>query len=195
MLEAEEKTFINSVIGLDINNINIADYYDAKYCIENLNIKPDYIINCAAYTDTNACQDNSDGTLTSYRANVLGAKNLADICLELNIKLIHISTDYVSSQYRTAQTFEFPINTYGLHKLLGEKYIELCFKHKPKSYMIIRTSWLYGPNSNNKTFIHKFIKNCHNALSTGTNTVYVTDECFGRPTSTIYLSSFISKAI
>lgn len=191
----DDNPSINTVCGLDINDIDIANYVDLNYCLTHkLSFKPDYIINCAAFTDTVACQDNSTGTLASYRANVIGVKNLAEMCAHMNIKLIHISTDYVTSQYRTSNTHEFPINTYGLHKLLGEKYVELAFNNKPENYMILRTSWLYGSNSN-KTFIHKFIRNCYNALNSDEKTVYVTNECYGRPTSTVFLSSFILKTI
>jgi len=83
---------------------------------------------------------------------------------------------------------EFPVNMYGLHKLLGEKMIEIAFSKKPKNYMILRTSWLYG--NSEASFPVKFLKSCLEKRE-----VRVVDDCFGRPTSVQYLARFIASAI
>ena len=70
---------------LDISNSELVD----KYITSN---SPDYVINSAAYTQVDACETNYD---LAYASNALGPRNLAIKCQQLNIPLIHISTDYV----------------------------------------------------------------------------------------------------
>ena len=108
---------------------------------------------------------------------------------------MHVSTDYVFSENSKLKIIpgineivEFPVNMYGLHKLLGEKMIELAFAKKPKNYMILRTSWLYG--NSEASFPMKFLKSCLEKRE-----VHVVDDCFGRPTSVQYLARFIASAI
>ena len=171
---------------------------------------PDIVINCAAFTDTTACETPA-GYIPSYQANALGPKHLAEACAASGIKLIHISTDYVYSHYQdVANGFEepFPSNIYGLHKLLGEKFVESAYVHAPTKFLILRTSWLFGPSKTCKTFVHKVICNAIKSvaqfklyekqgkpLPTPVPTVSAVDNCFGRPTSVWYLSSCIANAI
>lgn len=131
----------------------------------------------------------------SYRANVIGPKSIAEACAWHGAKLVHISTDYVFSEFSETsiapginKIVEFPVNIYGLHKLLGEKMIEIAFAKKPKDYMILRTSWLYG--NSETSFPVKFLKSCIEKKE-----VHVVDDCFGRPTSVQYLARFIASAI
>lgn len=102
--------------------------------------------------------------------------------------MIHISTDYVFSEKSgEVPDDEFPVNEYGLHKLLGEKMIESIFGACSPNFMILRTSWLYGNSL--MSFPMKFLKNCINTSQTTDSSdsivknVEVVDDCFGRPTS------------
>lgn len=70
---------------LDITNKQIVNEKIGK-------IEPDIVINAAAYTNVDACEKNYDD---AYKVNALGPKNLAKVCKELDIPLVHISTDYV----------------------------------------------------------------------------------------------------
>lgn len=203
---------INSVWGTTINDLNIAEYGATSARLgDDRYIKPDIVINCAAYTNTAKCGDMTGGYQASYLANVLGPRFLAQSCAYRKCKLIHISTDYVYSQM-IGDTVDFniecPANIYGCHKLLGEKYVEEAFAKRPKDYLICRTSWLYGPNSHNKTFISKFLLNCYKSLADGwlyneslkkdpvfKVPVHVQKNTAGRPTSTWFLSGFILNAI
>ena len=150
----------------------------------------DYIVNCAAVTDTNYCNTN-EGMKDSFNVNCLGVKNLAEICREFDIHLIHVSTDYVHSEYSTKDNDEFPVNVYGLHKLLGEKYIVETIKDITK-YSIIRCSWLYGMTDRKKNFVDKIVEFANNSKN---GTIKVVNDCFGRPSSVEYVSEFISKCI
>lgn len=140
-----------------------------------------FCVNCAAYTDVEAAEkDNKE----AFLINVEGAKNVADTCREKNIKLIHISTDYVfDGKKRTPYTISDktnPINEYGKSKLKGE----YCIKEALKEHYIIRTSWLYSVYGRNffKTIVKRIGEN---------NSLKVTTEEIGTPTSCIDLSHFI----
>jgi dTDP-4-dehydrorhamnose reductase len=110
-----------------------------KYCEVN-NIK--VIINCAAYTAVDKAESEKE---LANRVNHLAVKYLAEISKEKNIKLIHISTDYVfdGKNYKpyTEEDKTNPNGIYGATKLAGEKaMIEI----NPSNSIIIRTSWVYS---------------------------------------------------
>ncbi|UWD48944.1 dTDP-4-dehydrorhamnose reductase [Clostridioides difficile] len=160
---------------LDISNQTNVD----SFIVYN---KPDVIINCAAYTKVDECEDNIE---TAYKINALGARNLAIASEKVSAKLVHISTDYVFNgiskhPYREDNKTE-PNSVYGNSKLMGEKFVEQ-FSHK---YFILRTAWLYG-NGNN--FVKTMIK-----LSSENKEVNIVDDQFGSPTSTVDLARVIIK--
>ncbi|MCC0663379.1 MULTISPECIES: dTDP-4-dehydrorhamnose reductase [unclassified Clostridioides] len=160
---------------LDISNqINVDDFI--------LYNKPDVVINCAAYTKVDVCEDNIE---IAYKINALGAKNLAIASERVNAKLVHISTDYVFNgfskyPYREDNKTE-PNSVYGKSKLMGEKFVEQ-FSHK---YFILRTAWLYGDGNN---FVKTMIK-----LSLENKEVNVVNDQFGSPTSTVDLAKVIIR--
>ena len=115
---------------------------------------PDYIVNCAAYTNVEKAEDDVYG---AFKVNLMGVKNLVDICEEYNIALIHISTDYVYKSkigpINEDDQIE-PINIYGESKRDGELQI---INSNLKNWYIFRTSWLYSEYDNN--FVTKMITN------------------------------------
>jgi dTDP-4-dehydrorhamnose reductase len=139
------------VFGVDIDELDIADLNSARKYI--LNIKPNVIINCAAYTNVDGCETNED---MAFKANAIGPRNLAIISEEIRAKLIHISTDYVfqgngSKPYREYDIPK-PNSVYGNTKYLGEEYVkQFCSR-----YFIVRTAWLYGYYG--KNFVKTIIK-------------------------------------
>ncbi|MBC7914351.1 MAG: dTDP-4-dehydrorhamnose reductase, partial [Pyrinomonadaceae bacterium] len=108
--------------------------------------KPAYCINCAAYTAVDKAEDEGD---LAKKINRDGAANLARICKQTGITLIHVSTDFVFAGNITKLLNENdpaePINVYGLTKLEGEQAIidSAC------NHYILRTSWLYSEYGNN----------------------------------------------
>jgi dTDP-4-dehydrorhamnose reductase len=116
--------------------------------VENFFIgtKPQYCINCAAYTAVDKAEGEQEMAML---VNGESVGHLAAICKKYDTKLIHISTDYVFDGEREVPYKEEdgtnPINTYGASKLLGE---QLCTKENKES-MIIRTSWVYSSFGNN----------------------------------------------
>ena len=147
--------------------------------------KPDIVINSAAYTDVDGCEENKD---LAYAVNGEGVRNLALACREVDCALLHISTDYVfdgTARDPIAEDGEIgPISVYGKSKLEGEKAIlEILDK-----YFIVRTAWLYGINGRNfpKTML-ELAKN-HSEITV------VYDEV-GTPTYTPDLAYGISQLI
>lgn len=205
---------IKTVRGI-ADALSLVDSLADEYVVDSRYVYPDIVINCAAYTDTAGCQKNSQAEI-SYALNCALPKKLAKICCgNKPIKLIHVSTDYVYSEYSRFNEYnqEFPVNVYGLQKLLGEKLIieEFNKKHSTKdNYLIVRTSWLFSSEKTNKhTFITKFANACINKICEHSSEIEdylfyvgsdkpifdidVTDNQ-GFPTSVEFLSRFIVKA-
>ncbi|AOC95303.1 dTDP-4-dehydrorhamnose reductase [Flavobacterium anhuiense] len=109
-------------------------------------ICPDIIFNCGAYTAVDKAESERD---LAFRINHEAVKLIAKYCAEHDVKLIHISTDYVfdgsSSVALNEEAKTSPINVYGESKLTGEI---ACLKENRES-IIIRTSWVYSKFGNN----------------------------------------------
>ncbi len=123
---------------------NILDEEGLKTLFEEH--KPQYAINCAAYTAVDKAEDDVD---TARKVNKDGAANLALLCKTYGTTLVHVSTDFVFEGNTTQPLVETdhaaPINIYGLTKLEGEQAVaELLPEH-----YILRTSWLYSEYGNN----------------------------------------------
>lgn len=133
----------------------------------------DYCINCAAYTAVDKAEMEQK---KAYDVNVHGVENLAHACKKNNVKLIHISTDFVfDGKSKTPYTEESqtnPISVYGRTKLEGEKKVIDIMDN----YIIIRTSWLYSEH--NENFMNKMLN-----LSQTKNKVKVICDQTGSPTS------------
>ncbi|WP_238903682.1 dTDP-4-dehydrorhamnose reductase [Clostridium sp. YIM B02506] len=139
------------IIGVDVDVLDITDINAVRSYLTD--VKPEIIINCAAYTNVDACESNED---LAFKINALGPRNLAIISNEVNAKVVHVSTDYVFSGEGTVPFKEYdetiPVSVYGKTKLAGEKFVrEIADK-----YYIIRTAWLYGYEGNN--FVYTIIK-------------------------------------
>ncbi|WP_407454915.1 dTDP-4-dehydrorhamnose reductase [Methanobrevibacter sp.] len=162
------------------------DITDKKYVMDFIcEKKPDIVINSAAYTDVDACEENHD---IAYSVNGQGVRNLALACNELNCPLVHISTDYVfdgKNNHPWVEDDEIgPINVYGKSKLEGEEAIlEILDK-----YFIVRTAWLYGVNGKN------FPKTMLGLAQDHSEITVVYDEV-GSPTYTPDLAYGISQLI
>ena len=177
--QKREQSCIGIVTALTHHDISIELPYSLSEIVSreypNPPVKYDYVINCAAMTDTAKIEADSEYRDKAYAVNAVGPKNIARTCAYHKIKLIHISTDYVYSQrsildslpfhstgyseidaLHISNGLEFPVNTYGMQKLIAEKFIKETMKKS--DYAILRTSWLYGAH-NSKSFVHKLLKN------------------------------------
>lgn len=123
---------------------------------EILNVQPDVIINAVAYKDVNKAET-EEGLANLVNGQAVG--QLAKICRDFGITLVHISTDYVfdgkSRQGYTEDAQPNPINAYGRSKLLGEQLLvdemeaEYTGDNEEGKYFIIRTSYLFGKHGVN----------------------------------------------
>ncbi|WP_290792574.1 dTDP-4-dehydrorhamnose reductase [Flavihumibacter sp. UBA7668] len=134
--------------------------------------KPDYCINCAAYTAVDKAETEPE---KSMQINGIAVGVIAALCNQYGTQLIHISTDYVfdgSSALPLGEDAPVnPINQYGLSKLKGE---ELAVKEAASS-IIIRTSWVYSSYGNN------FVKTMMRLMYERTELKVVNDQ-IGAPT-------------
>tara|TARA_B100001093_G_C26801019_1_gene1003415 strand:+ start:253 stop:1152 length:900 start_codon:yes stop_codon:yes gene_type:complete len=154
----------------DKKELNICNYKNLKKIIYSL--KPDVVINLAAYTSVKNAEENRD---ECFHVNADGVLNLTNLCKEKSILLIHISSDYVFDGLKRSEYLEIdkanPLNTYGYSKREGEKKII----ENLKTYIIIRTSWVFSTYGNN------FVKNIINLLK-GKKNLSVVGSQIGGPT-------------
>lgn len=164
-------------VGMDIT--------DAKAVREMiLSVKPDVVVHCAAWTAVDLAED-EDKKEKVYAINAKGTQNIADVCKELDCKVIYISTDYVFNGQGTepwqpdCKDYQ-PLNVYGKTKLEGE----LAISNTVSKYFIVRIAWVFGLNGKN------FIKTM---LSVGKthDEVRVVNDQIGTPTYTYDLSRLL----
>ncbi|KFJ42682.1 dTDP-4-dehydrorhamnose reductase [Francisella philomiragia] len=140
-LEIQNHTFIFA----DSKLLDITDHQAVKKFIVDNNIK--VIINCAAYTAVDKAESDNE---MADKINHLAVANMAKIAKKNDIKLIHISTDYVFNGQNYKPYIETditnPQGVYGKTKLDGELAIKSI---NPKNSIIIRTSWVYSSFGNN----------------------------------------------
>jgi dTDP-4-dehydrorhamnose reductase len=148
-------------------------------------IRPDYVINAAAFTDVDRCEAEPD---LACRVNGLGARNIAIACEEVGCPVVQISTDYVFNGNKIGPYDEWddtnPINQYGLSKLMGERFVMSLTNR----YYIVRTSWLYGKKGKN------FVDTIGRLLSERDGIDVVHDQV-GSPTYTVDLARKLKEII
>ena len=175
----DEELILTDVAELDITNLEaVREFIKVN--------KPEYIINCAAYTAVDKAEEQLE---LARKVNAEGPKNLAIAANEEDCTLIHISTDYVFSgdkdvkETYTEEEEKNPVTVYGITKLEGERNItDSCFK-----YYIFRTAWLYGDGNN---FVRTMIK-----LGQEKDELNVVADQHGSPTYAVDLASIIHQAI
>lgn len=142
---------INSFIFTDVEELDITNFSDICNFVEIH--KPDFIINCAAYTAVDKAEDDNE---ICAKINTLAVENLANAAKIANAKIIHVSTDYVYGGDATMPYIESdttnPKSIYGKTKLDGEIALANIL---PEQSITIRTSWLYSSYGRNfvKTMI------------------------------------------
>ncbi len=156
--------------------------------------KPEVVINTAAYTDVDGCEENKE---LAWSVNVDGVKNLVDLCKKIKAKLIHLSTDYIfdgkNGPY-SEEDIPNPVGYYGLTKLESEKSIlsECGPAGKEKiDFLIVRTNVLYGKGENLRP---NFVLWLIQKLSNKEKVKIVTDQ-YNNPTLADNLASAIKEAI
>jgi dTDP-4-dehydrorhamnose reductase len=166
--------------------VDITDYKALEKFGKDKKIK--WIINCSGYTKVDKAEEEIDET---FKINKDGVRNIALFSAKKQIRLIHISTDYVfdGRQERSSVAYREddktnPINIYGKSKLAGEEEIKKILGE----YFIIRTAWLYGLQGNN--FVYTMLR-----LFKEKEVVKVAEDQWGSPTYTVDLAGAILKII
>lgn len=182
-------------------NLLLTDYKSAQG-IEELDIcdvakvnkliaefKPNLVINCAAYTNVDLAEKEVE---KCFLINSIGPQNLANALKDSSSILVHISTDYVfgssASEAKKAYTeidSASPCGVYGMSKYIGDQFVTLI---KPKSSLIIRTSWLHGRNG--QSFVDKIL-----AVAKTKSEIKVVNDQIGSPTWAPWLAAVTLKLI
>lgn len=170
-LQMETKDSDDNYIFTDVEELDITDPLAVEKFVDDHSI--DIIVNCAAYTNVDAAEDNEE---LAEKINGEAPGILARAIRKRGGSLIHISTDYVfgGAEKNVPITETQPANptgAYGRTKLKGEEEV----KHSGASYIILRTAWLYSDYGNN--FVEKIL----NLLKNRDSIKVVFDQC-GTPT-------------
>ena len=164
----------------DASDLDITAHDEVRKFIEINNIN--VIINCAAYTAVDKAESEPE---LANAINHLAVSNFAQIAKEKNIKLIHISTDYVFDGTNHKPYVETdipnPQSVYGKTKLDGELAMR---KINPSNSIIIRTSWVYPRFGNN--FIETMLR-----LAETRDEISVVADQIGTPTNAADLAEAI----
>lgn len=159
-------------VGVDIEEMDITDFKSVQGVITASCV--DSVVHCAAYTAVDKAEDFPE---VCMKVNVEGTRNIAQVCRELDLKMVYISTDYVFSGTGEDPFDEYdpkgPTNVYGKSKLEGE----LAVMDLVKKHFIVRISWAFGYNGNN--FVKTMLK-----LGRERGNVSVVADQIGSPTYT-----------
>jgi dTDP-4-dehydrorhamnose reductase len=131
--------------GFDLPDFDLTDR--GQVLAELARLKPSVIVNCAAYTNVDACETHEE---LATRVNGAGPGYLAEAARANRAVFVHLSTDYVFDGRKGSPYLETdpvgPLSAYGRSKLAGERATLAIGLER---YYIVRTSWLYGPGGRN----------------------------------------------
>jgi dTDP-4-dehydrorhamnose reductase len=165
----------------DINDFDITCPFKMDKIIKQL--RPDYIINCAAYTAVDLAETEQEKAFT---INATAVQKLSQIAQQYGSTLIHFSTDYVfdgnaTAPYKPDHALD-PVNAYGASKLVGEQAIT----NTGGAHYVFRISWLYAP----------YGKNFFRWVATSNqDTLSIVNSQTGSPTSALDVAHFIEHLI
>jgi dTDP-4-dehydrorhamnose reductase len=174
---------LGELIALDRSQLDLAKASDIRKVIRD--IQPAFIVNAAAYTAVDQAEkDPAAARAINAHAPAIMAEEAKKICA----CLVHYSTDYVfdgrkRSPYQETDTPN-PLNVYGATKLAGEEAIQ----SSGASYLILRTSWVYGTRGRN--FLVAILR-----LATQREELRIVRDQWGAPTSSVEIARGTAKII
>ena len=175
-------------IFCDSATLDIRDLNNIKPIFKQF--KPNYCINTAAYTAVDKAESEPE---KAHLINVIGARNIAEVCKEFDCVLLHISTDFVfdgtlspraQSRGYSEDDSTNPLGVYGQTKLEGERAIQSTWK----KHFIIRTSWLYSQFGSN--FMKTMLR-----LASERDSLSVVNDQIGTPTNALDLAECLLTII
>lgn len=180
-------TDVNQVEGVETTYLDITDMAAIRKSVSDNHVN--VIVNCAAWTNVDACETDDRLAALAEKLNADAPENLAKAIKEVNGLFVQISTDYVFGKepYNTPCREDqkgTPTGVYGTTKLHGEQKIMAS----DVKYVIIRTAWLYSEFGKN------FCKTMLNLTATKSEVNVVFDQC-GTPTYAYDLAEAIEIII
>lgn len=180
-------TDVNQVEGVETTYLDITDMASIRKVVSDYHVN--VIVNCAAWTNVDACETDDRLAALAEKLNADAPENLAKAIKEVNGLFVQISTDYVFGKepYNTPCREDqkgTPTGVYGTTKLHGEQKIMAS----GVKYVIIRTAWLYSEFGKN------FCKTMLNLTATKSEVNVVFDQC-GTPTYAYDLAKAIEIII
>lgn len=151
--------------------------YEQEVRKKIIDLRPEIILNAAAWTDVDGAEDPAKQE-TSFAVNEDAVRHLATVAKELDVPLVHYSTDYIfpgdkKTGYSEDDAPGPAVNMYGQAKLAGERALR---EIGPKFYLV-RTAWLYGTGG--KNFVDAMLK-----LGQEKDHLDVVNDQYGSPTFT-----------
>ena len=178
----DEKPNSTEVLCLGRGDVDICSIESLGKAI--LEYSPSVIINASAYTAVDKAESDEDA---AYAINQQAVKNIARLASKYNIRLLHVSTDFVfdgqQSKAYLVDDNTNPCGVYGASKLAGEQEIQA---NCPENSAVVRTSWLYSSYGNN------FVKTMLRLMQEKPELGVVCDQ-IGCPTSANSLAKFLWK--
>lgn len=176
----------SAVTRLSYVQMDITDKDEVERVLSE--IRPDAVIHCSAWTNVDGAED-EDNKEKVRALNVLGPRNIAEVCRDIDAKMVYISTDYVfdgqgTEPWKPDDKNYAPLNYYGETKLGGESAVSGTLDR----YFIVRTAWVFGLSGKN------FIKTMLNVGRTH-NEVRVVNDQIGTPTYTKDLAVLLCDMI
>ena len=180
--DIQESSCFQNYKRLDITDIELVDKVISE-------ANPDAVIHCAAWTAVDDAEDEDKRSIVK-KINVDGTQNIANVCKNLGIKMMYISTDYVfngegDEPWDPDCKKYAPQNYYGETKLGGE----LAVSNTLNKFFIVRIAWVFGQNGKN------FIKTMLNLADKGYKELRVVDDQIGTPTYTYDLARLLVDMI
>lgn len=177
----------HEIVSVDLDELDITNPAAVDDMVGH--VIPDVVINCAAYTNVDACETDRE---LAWKVNVEGPRNLAVSIQKHGGKIIHISTDYIFDGKKkvpepyTEEDPPCPLSYYGKTKLEGENAV----RDAMDSHMILRTAWMYGLQGRNflKTMLRLALKHPQKEIK-------VVNDQFGSPTCSYRLALQIDKLV
>jgi dTDP-4-dehydrorhamnose reductase len=171
------------LVTCDREALDLADPDSVKSQVRA--VQPQVVVNCAAYTAVDRAETDRDA---AHAVNASGPGVLADEARRVGALLVHFSTDYVFDGTKPSAYVEDdpanPLSVYGASKLEGERAIAAA----RADYLILRTSWVYGPHG--KNFLFTMLR-----LGRESDELRVVDDQRGAPTSSRALARLVRELL
>jgi dTDP-4-dehydrorhamnose reductase len=169
------------VVGVDVAEMDVTDVGRVRAVAGR--VRPDVVINCAAFTQVDDCERNRD---LCFDVNARGAGNVARESAAIGALVVHLSTDYVFDGDAGVPYGEGarpgPLSAYGESKLEGEKRVVAA----ATEYIVVRTAWLFGVGGVN--FVSKVL-----ARAKSGEPLEVVDDERGSPTYAGHLAEALAN--